>query len=540
MKNTLRRFISSTFLGGTFVFIFLFFAFLLFYIIYNEQNTTLFTKLDTKIYDLLKFTIFQAFLSTLFSLFIGLLSAWAFAHQNNFKSRSFFLVLLSSSLVLPSLVVVFGLIGIFGRNGYLNQLSLFLFDTSFGAYIYGLSGILLAHVYLNASFALRALLHSFESIPKEKYKLAKSLNFSIFKRFWYVEYPALKSTLLSIGSTIFLLCFTSFAVVLLIGGNPSYNTLEVAIYEAVKLDFDIALAIKLALIQLAVSTILVILSSSFKIDVSNLKTSISSIDLKEPKSVQAIQKIIIFVFSLFFILPLIVIFIDGLNADFIKILTSEIFIKALVTSILLASVSSVITVIIALIFSNTKRNFTLDTRLAMKSYSKLFNIIVSFSANLYLAIPSLVLGLGFFLMYQKYDGSLFLWSASALIFVNVLMSLPFALAVLSPVMHKIAKRYDKLSFSLNLSTYERFKYVEYPYLKSSLAYVFALSFCFSLGDLGIIALFGSDDFITLPWYLYQLIGSYKTTDASGVALILLCLILSVFILIPILFRNKNA
>ncbi len=540
MKNTLRRFISSTFLGGTFVFIFLFFAFLLFYIIYNEQNTTLFTKLDTKIYDLLKFTIFQAFLSTLFSLFIGLLSAWAFAHQNNFKSRSFFLVLLSSSLVLPSLVVVFGLIGIFGRNGYLNQLSLFLFDTSFGAYIYGLSGILLAHVYLNASFALRALLHSFESIPKEKYKLAKSLNFSIFKRFWYVEYPALKSTLLSIGSTIFLLCFTSFAVVLLIGGNPSYNTLEVAIYEAVKLDFDIALAIKLALIQLAVSTILVILSSSFKIDVSNLKTSISSIDLKEPKSVQAIQKIIIFVFSLFFILPLIVIFIDGLNADFIKILTSEIFIKALVTSILLASVSSVITVIIALIFSNTKRNFTLDTRLAMKNYSKLFNIIVSFSANLYLAIPSLVLGLGFFLMYQKYDGSLFLWSASALIFVNVLMSLPFALAVLSPVMHKIAKRYDKLSFSLNLSTYERFKYVEYPYLKSSLAYVFALSFCFSLGDLGIIALFGSDDFITLPWYLYQLIGSYKTTDASGVALILLCLILSVFILIPILFRNKNA
>ena len=55
--------------------------------------------------------------------------------------------------------------------------------------------------------------------------------------------------------------------------------------------------------------------------------------------------------------------------------------------------------------------------------------------------------------------------------------------------------------------------------------MFALAFCFSLGDLGIIALFGSDDFSTLPWYLYQLIGSYRTTDAAGVALVLLVLCL---------------
>jgi thiamine transport system permease protein len=80
--------------------------------------------------------------------------------------------------------------------------------------------------------------------------------------------------------------------------------------------------------------------------------------------------------------------------------------------------------------------------------------------------------------------------------------------------------------------------VEYPYIKSSLGYVFALAFCFSLGDLGIIALFGSDEFTTLPWYLYQLMGSYRTTDATGVALVLLVLVLSVFIVLPRLFRGK--
>ena len=398
----------------------------------------------------------------------------------------------------------------------------------------------MAHVYLNASFAARALLHSFESIPKEKYKLAKSLNFSVFERFLYVEYPALKSTLLSIGSTIFLLCFTSFAVVLLLGGSPSYNTLEVAIYEAVKLDFDIAMALKLALIQLTISAVLVVFSSGFRVGLSNLKTSTMQIPWRESKVLQVAQWSIIFVFTLFFVLPLVVIVLDGIGADFSRILTQTLFIKSFVTSVVLATVSSILTVIIAILLSDTRRSLTLHTRLADKPFSKMLNAIVAFSGNLYLAIPSLVLGLGFFLMSQKYEGSIFIWSTIALLTANILMSLPFALSVLTPAMHKTAQRYDRLSLSLGLTKKQRWVYIEYPYLKSSLGYVFALAFCLSLGDLGIIALFGSDEFTTLPWYLYQLMGSYRTSDAAGVALILLVLVLSVFVLIPRLFKEKIA
>jgi len=539
MLKGIARFRSAV-LPGTFISLSLLgVAFILFYTLYTSQDGSLFTALDSRIYGLLKFTLYQAFLSTILSLLVGVLLSWALAHQSHFRGRGLLVALFSSSLVLPTLIVVLGLIGIFGRSGYLNQLSMFLFDTSFGSYLYGLGGILLAHVYLNASFASRALLHSFESIPKEKYKLAKSLNFSVLEQFLYVEYPALKSTLLSIGSTIFLLCFTSFAVVLLLGGSPSYNTLEVAIYEAVKLDFDIGMALKLALIQLSISAVLVVLSSSFKINVANLKTSDTLILWKEPKVLRVVQWFIIGLFTLFFVLPLIVIFLDGIGADFGRILKEPLFIKSLVTSLSLATISSILTVIIALFLSNARRNFTLPTRLANKPFSKVLDSIIAFSGNLYLAIPSLVLGLGFFLMYQKYDGSEILWSTAALLTANVLMSLPFALSVLTPGMHKTAQRYDKLAFSLGLSKVQRWFYVEYPYIKSSLGYVFALAFCFSLGDLGIIALFGSDEFSTLPWYLYQLMGSYRTTDAAGVALVLLVLVLSVFIVLPRLFRGKK-
>lgn len=540
MFSGLARFKSAV-LPGTFISIgLLAFAFLLFYTLYTSQDGDIFTQIDDRIYGLLKFTLYQAFLSTVLSLAVGVLLAWSLAHQSHFKGRSLLVALFSSSLVLPTLIVVFGLIGIFGRNGYLNQASLFLFDTSFGSYLYGLGGILLAHTYLNASFASRALLHSFESIPKEKYKLAKSLNFSVFERFLYVEYPALKSTLLSIGSTIFLLCFTSFAVVLLLGGSPSYNTLEVAIYEAVKLDFDIAMALKLALIQLSISAVLVVFSSSFRTGLSNLKTSSTLIPWGEAKGVQIVQWMIIALFTLFFVLPLVVIVLDGIGADFGRILSEALFIKSFVISIALATLSSILTVIIAILLSSTRRNFTLPTRLADKPFSKMFNGIVAFSGNLYLAIPSLVLGLGFFLMSQKYEASMFVWSTVALLTANVLMSLPFALSVLTPAMHKTAERYDKLAFSLGLTKWQRWFNVEYPYIKSSLGYVFALAFCFSLGDLGIIALFGSDEFTTLPWYLYQLMGSYRTTDAAGVALVLLVLVLGVFVLLPRVFRSKIA
>ena len=534
------RFKNSLIPGVLVSILLLFFAFSLFFILFISQDSTTLTQFDPRVWSLLKFTLYQAFLSTLLSIVVGITLAWSLAHQQKFKGRSVLVALFSSSLVLPTLIIVFGLIGIFGRNGWINQLSLYLFDHSFGSYLYGLTGILIAHVYLNASFASRSLLHAFESIPKEKYKLAKSLNFTTFQRFMYVEWPALSPTLLSIASTIFLLCFTSFAIVLVLGGSPAYNTLEVAIYEAVKLDFDIGMALKLALIQLSISTILVVFSSNFRTSFSNLKTSTVQIPWGEPKYIKQIQIAIIFLFALFFISPLLVIIVDGISADFGRIVSEALFIKSFFTSITLATISSIITVFFALLLSDTKRNFTLKDRLEEKKFSKVLNIIVSFSGNLYLAIPSLILGLGFFLLSQRYEAPLVLWSTIALLTANVLMSLPFALAVLSPAMQKTAQRYDKLVFSLNLTKLQRWVYCEYPYLKSSLGYVFALSFCFSLGDLGIIALFGSDDFSTLPWYLYQLMGSYRTSDAAGVALILLAITLSVFIVLPRLFGRTDA
>jgi thiamine transport system permease protein len=541
LYNSLLRFRQSVIPGGVISFSLLLLAFGVFYILFLNASYESFSSslITNRTIELIKFTIFQAFLSTVLSVFLGTILAWSLAHQNSFWGRDTLVALLSSSLVLPTLIVVFGIISILGNNGWLNKGLIYFFDYSFGNYIYGLGGILVAHVYLNASFAARSLLHIFESIPKERYKLAKSLNFSVFKRFLLIEFPAIKLSLKSISSTIFLLCFTSFAIVLTLGGSPSYNTLEVAIYEAVRLDFDIPLALKLALIQLSITMVLVLLSANFKVGISNIKTQTSKITWAESKKLQLFQAIVILIFSVVFIFPLIAIFVDGLGADFLKILSDKIFLKSLITSLGIAIFSSILTVVFALLISDTRRNFNINHRMKKSKITNFINLLIAFSGNIYLAIPSLILGLGFFLFSQTFQAPLILWALVAVLCANVLMSLPFALSIIYPLMLKIASRYDRLSFSLNLKGSKRWLYCEWPYLKSSIAYVFALSFCLSLGDLGVIALFGSNEITTLPWYLYQLMGSYQSKDGAGVALILLVLTLSIFIFLPKVFTNAQ-
>lgn len=527
--------------GGVIIaFALLMFVIFLFYVLFTSKYTVFVFDLDSHIYGLLKFTLFQAFLSTAFSLLVGIFLAWALMHRSRFRGRSLLVALFSSSLVLPTLLVAFGIIGIFGGNGWLNRTLIYLFDVSMGSYIYGLTGILIAHVYLNASFASMALLHGLEAIPEEKYKLSKSLGFSVWKRFWYVEFPALGSTIFNIGVNIFLLCFTSFAIVLLLGGSPSYNTLEVAIYEAIRLDFNIGMALKLALIQLGISAILVVLTSGFRTDVANLKVYSRHSTWKSNGAEYWIQNAIIWLFGLFFISPLLVIFVDGVGADFDKLLDDDIFIKSLATSIFFATVSSTIVVLASVFLGDFMRNLSVNKRGEKVLYYGILRAMVLFLSNIYLAVPSLVLGLGFFLISLRYDTIVFTWSSIALVFANVLMSLPFSVSVIAPMMQKTQNRYGRLCSSLGLSTVQKWMYADYPYLKSSLGYVLALAFCFSLGDLGIIALFGSDEFTTLPWYLYRLMGSYRNEDAAGVALILLVLVLAVFVVLPKIFGGIDA
>lgn len=191
---------------------------------------------DDYLHHVIAFSFGQALLSALLSLLPAMPLARAL-YRRRFPGRQLLLRLCAMTLVLPVLVAVFGLLTVYGRVGWLAQLcQLAGIDYHFSPY--GLSGILLAHVFFNLPLATRLMLQALESIPAEQRQLAAQLDLRGWHHFRLLEWPWLRRQLLPTGALIFMLCFASFATVLSLGGGPQATTIELAIFQALSYDYD--------------------------------------------------------------------------------------------------------------------------------------------------------------------------------------------------------------------------------------------------------------------------------------------------------------
>ena len=119
------------------------------------------------------------------------------------------------------------------------------------------------------------------------------------------------------------------------------------------------------------------------------------------------------------------------------------------------------------------------------------------------------------------------------------MALPYAVSTLTPALSGIHARYNRLSTSLRLTPWQRWRLVEYPLIGREVGLVLAMGFCFSLGDLGVISLFGTQDLSTLSSAMQRALGAYRSNDAAAIAALMLFLSVAVFILVPRLMERLS-
>jgi thiamine transport system permease protein len=155
----------------------------------------------------------------------------------------------------------------------------------------------------------------------------------------------------------------------------------------------------------------------------------------------------------------------------------------------------------------------------------------------YLAVPAVALSLGAFLFVRNLGLAPERAAPLVVVFANALLTLPFAVATLSPAFEAIARTRGKLIRSLGLGGVAQFTAVEWPLIAPDIGLVLALGFCFSLGDLGVIALFGTQDFATLPLLMVRALGAYRSHDAAAIAALMLVLTIGAFMLLPKLFAR---
>jgi thiamine transport system permease protein len=455
---------------------------------------------DAYLLQVLQFTLLQAGLSTLLSVGLGLALARAMARQD-FPGRALVLRLLNLPLALPAIVVIIGLVEVYGQNGWLGGT----------VSLYGLQGILLAHVFFNAPLAARLLLAELDRIPPESWRLSAQLQFRSIDTFRLVEWPQLRAALPGVALLIFLLCAASFAVILTLGGGPRATTLEVAIYQSLRADFDPQRAAALALVQLALCTALALLSLRFGSRMPGLpgaRTRVLRQDGQSPGA-RGLDALVILLSLLLLLPPLAALTTAGLG----HVAVSAALRQALVTSLSLGAASALAAFLIAWPLA--------QAAVRAESWRRAAHLAVLAAW----IIPPAVLATGWFVTLRSLAGLPAL-APALVVAMNGLMALPFAYQALAPAVAAAAERHDRLCASLGLAGWTRLRLIDLPALRRPLLLALAMALILSLGDLTAIALFGSQDLVTLPALIYRQMGSYRFDEAAGTALVLAMLVLA--------------
>jgi len=453
------------------------------------------------VWPAIRFTLLQASLSALISVALAVPLAKALARRA-FFGRGLMVSLLGAPFLLPSIVAVLGLLAIWGRSGVfsdmLAQLGLGPLD------IYGLNGVLLAHVFFNLPLATRMLLQGWQAVPSEHFRLAAQLDLAPRARFALFDVPVLRGAVPSAFLVIFMLCMSSFAVVLALGGGPKASTIELAIYQALRFEFDLASAAQLAMVQLVVGLSAAALAFHYgKVARfgGGLGAPFQNWDRRlAPKVLDAAVLVLA---ALFVGLPLLAILLSGLAG--VAALPSGVW-AALMVSLAVAGASTLLAL-------------GLSLALAHLIETSPRGGAIELFALLLLATSPFVIGTGLFIIINPF-GSPFALALPITALVNAALALPLMLRIIRPALSRVRQDYGRLATGLGLSGWARFRLLTFPQIRPELGFATGLAAALSLGDLGVITLFAPPDVQTLPLLMYRLMGSYQMEAAAAVALVL--------------------
>ena len=499
-------------------------------------------------YRVLAFTFYQAILSTLLTLLLGLPSAYLFARYD-FRGKAFLRALTAVPFMLPTVVVAAAFNALLGSRGLLNT----LLDPSGAAFsLHPFIAILLAHVFYNTTIIIRVVGNALSSLDPKMAWAARSLGADSFRLLRHIILPLLRPSILAAALLVFLFDFTSFGVILLLG-ESRFSTLEVEIYVRVLKLPDLPLAALLSIIQLLCTLLFSILYSYLVTRNSPpLAPRSSRSNLRKPKTLR--EKIFVATFCLllsaFFLLPLSSLPFRslfrleadrgqrgeiqyGLTTDYYTELfvnrRSSVFYVPPVRAALNSLGYATATVALSLLLG-------FPAALALAKPTRLEKILDPF-IMLPLGSSAVMLGLGFIISFGA-------WLTSPLLvpFAHTLVALPFVIRTLQPAIISIPERLRQAASSLGASPFEVWKNIDLPILRRATIAAGTFAFTISLGEFGATLLISRPEYPTIPVAIERFLsqpGGLNYGQAMAMATILMALT-TISILLIEKFRLPNA
>ena len=497
------------------------------------------------------FTFYQAILSSILTLLVGLPGAYIFA-KFDFPGKSILKSLITIPFVLPSIVVAFGFLMMFGPYGYINQILMGILHSRTPVLIIdGLILILLAHVFYNVPIVIQMVSSSWERVDPSLDEAAESLGSKGLHKFFHVTLPQIYPSILSSALLTFVFCFLSFTIVITLGG-VRYRTIEVHIYSLYKVFFEYHLAAALALIQLLISLSFIALYSKYSERVTK-EVTIGRVEKIETKPLLDTFKdllkpsriaILMYFLGLFTLFggPIFGVIYSSIYNPISKKFSLEgysiIFNSAyntnLGTSPINALVNSLIyaigTLFIAVIFGIFS-SYTIY-RVKVRGGSILSTLIL-----LPLGVSTITVSLGLVRSYFRidiiYENLWFL-----ILMAHVLVAYPFSMRAISNALAKVDPDLLDAAKSLGASDLKTFLKIELPIITPGLIVASIFSFAISIGEMAATLFLATPHYITIPVAIYLFIGVRRFTAAGAMGVFLLIICTVAFLLIQKIGRSE--
>jgi thiamine transport system permease protein len=485
----------------------------------------------------LGFTVYQALLSSLLTFALGLPTAWLFA-RFEFPGKSLLRALTAVPFMLPTVVVAAGFNALLGPRGWLTSLFpgiSFQFTGTLGA-------ILLAHVFYNTTIVIRIVGNALTHLDVRLEQAARTLGADQRRLWWDVTLPLLRAPLLASGLLVFLFDFTSFGVILLLGG-ARFSTLEVEIYTQAVYLLNLPMAALLSLVQL-LCTLLFSVTYSRIVARSLVSTTPRPSYTRPPRSLGQVLFVgllglLLFVFFTLPILALPLRSLTRLEADrgqrgqvgygFTLDYYRELFINRRGSVFYVPPVAAArnslayATATVALSLA-----LGLPAASALARPGRLERWLDPFLI-LPLGASAVTLGLGFILSFNR------LLASPALVpLAHTLIALPFVIRTLQPAIASIPDRLRQAAASLGASPARVWQTVDWPILSRAVLSASTFAFTVSLGEFGAATLLARPDYPTLPVAIARFLsqpGGLNYGQAMAMSTILMVLTLAAILLI---------
>lgn len=460
---------------------------------------------------ILWFTTWQAALSTILTLILALPGAYVFARYN-FFGKNLFQALTTVPFVLPTVVTAAAFRALLGPNGLINNVLIATFDlTSPPIQIdQTVFFFLLAHIFYNYTLVLRIVGSFWAGLDPSLHSAAQMLGASPWQTFRKITLPLLMPAVASAALLVFIFCFTSFGVVLILGG-PGYSTIEVEIYRQSVQLFNLPMAAALSLIQIAVNFLLMWVHARLvaKSKISFYADAPAAMPIQAKTTGQRffIRANLLFMLVLL-ITPLLALVLrsvtgeDGFTLAYYRALftteASSVFfvepLAAIRNSVGFALSAMIIAVSLGLLAST----FIASER---GRGSSLWDAVIM----LPLATSAVTLGFGYIITLNK--PPLNLRDSIALVpIAHALVAFPFVVRCILPSLRQIPQSLKEAATLLGASPFKVWQRVELPLVRRAILVGAVFAFSISMGEFGASAFVTRPHTATMPVAIFRFLG----------------------------------